>query len=148
MAWYGVGASLRPDRILVWGHSWGLAHDYAVTGLGLGCFTMPYSSYALLVHVPHTTHAHNLLLDIWLEQGAFGLLSFLWIVVAAVVSQRRAGAVPGAEAPGVRHGRNHGPAHARSRVGVRYENGSGRRWRAAALVAPLVEAGWGPLCMT
>jgi tetratricopeptide (TPR) repeat protein len=75
--------ALRPDRVQVWRNSWDLAWDYAFTGLGLGNFTMAYSSYALLVHVPHTTHAHNLGLDVWLAQGLWGLLAFAWLAVSA-----------------------------------------------------------------
>jgi tetratricopeptide (TPR) repeat protein len=63
----------------VWRNSLDLARDYAFTGLGLGNFEMAYSSYVLLVHVRHTVHAHNLLLDLWLEQGPLGLLALGWI---------------------------------------------------------------------
>ncbi|MHB1417028.1 MAG: O-antigen ligase family protein [Chloroflexota bacterium] len=74
--------ALRPDRLEVWRNSLDLASDYSFTGLGLSGFTMAYSSYVLLVHVPHTIHAHNLLLDIYLQQGLLGLAAFLWLVVA------------------------------------------------------------------
>lgn len=89
LAWLGWGEqwlASRPDRLLVWGNSWHLAWDYFYTGLGLGNFTMAYSSYALLVHVPHTTHAHNLFLDIWLEQGMLGLVALAWLWLAALMS--------------------------------------------------------------
>ena len=33
---------------------------------------MAYASYALLTHVGYVTHAHNLLLDVWLSLGASG----------------------------------------------------------------------------
>jgi tetratricopeptide (TPR) repeat protein len=77
---------LRSDRLAVWHNSLDLASDYPFTGLGLGNFEMAYSSYVLLVHVPHTGHAHNLFLDIWLEQGLLGLAAFGWMVVAAARS--------------------------------------------------------------
>lgn len=76
-------AHIRPDRAAVWGQSWDLAWDYALTGLGLNQFPMAYSSYELLLHVPHTMHAHNVWLDVWLEQGALGLAAFAWIAAAA-----------------------------------------------------------------
>lgn len=79
--WASALVGVRPDRVLVWRNSWALAWDYFFTGLGLGNFTMPYSSYALLIHVPHTTHAHNLFLDLWLEQGLIGLVAFAWMLV-------------------------------------------------------------------
>jgi O-antigen ligase len=87
-AWSAPLLGLRPDRLFVWRNSWDLAWDYFFTGLGLGNFTMAYSSYALLVHVPHTTHAHNLFLDIWLEQGLLGLCAFVWLLVVAFVPKR------------------------------------------------------------
>ena len=58
--------------------------DYPLSGLGLASFEMPYSSYVLLVHVGYLTHAHNLLLDVWLGQGLLGLLSFGWLLIVAV----------------------------------------------------------------
>jgi hypothetical protein len=73
--------AFRPDRMLVWIDSWQLRGDYVFTGLGLGNFSMPFSSYALLVHVPHTMHAHNLFLDVWLEQGLLGFASFTAVML-------------------------------------------------------------------
>ncbi|MCL5999504.1 MAG: O-antigen ligase family protein [Chloroflexi bacterium] len=78
--------SLRPDRETIWHNSLDLARDYPLTGVGLADFEMAYSSYILLVHVGYTTHAHNLMLDIWLEQGLAGLIVFAILVVAALRS--------------------------------------------------------------
>jgi hypothetical protein len=75
--------ALRTDRLSVWSNSLDLAGDYAFTGLGLGNFEMAYSSYALLVHVGHTVHAHNLYLDVWLEHGLLGLLALAGLLVTA-----------------------------------------------------------------
>lgn len=71
------------DRAPVWAGGFQLATDYAFTGLGLANFTMPYSSYTWLIHVPYLTHAHNLYLDLWLETGLLGLLAFGMMVVMA-----------------------------------------------------------------
>ena len=71
----------RPD---IWRNSVALISDYPVTGHGLGGFEMVYASYALLTHVGHTMHAHNLWLDIWLEQGLLGLVAFCGLLVNAV----------------------------------------------------------------
>jgi tetratricopeptide (TPR) repeat protein len=71
---------LREDRLTVWRNSLDLASDYPLTGVGLVGFRMAYSSYTLLVHVGHTSHAHNLLLDIWLKHGALGLLALGWLM--------------------------------------------------------------------
>jgi hypothetical protein len=78
--------ALRTDRLQVWRNSLDLISDYPFTGIGLGNFTMAYSSYALLVHVPHTIHAHNLLLDIWFDQGLLGLLAFGGLLTQAMWS--------------------------------------------------------------
>jgi O-antigen ligase len=75
---------LRSDRLQVWRNSFDLATDYAFTGLGLAGFDMAYSSYVLLVHVSHTIHAHNLYLNIWLNQGLVGLVAFGGWLIAAV----------------------------------------------------------------
>ncbi len=79
--------AIRSDRLDVWRNSLDLASDYAFTGLGLDNFTMPYSSYALLVHVPHTIHAHNLFLDVWLNQGLLGLLALAGLLAQAMWPQ-------------------------------------------------------------
>jgi len=71
---------LREDRLIVWRNSLDLASDYPLTGVGLASFRMAYSSYTFLVHVGHTSHAHNLLLDIWLKHGALGLLALGWLM--------------------------------------------------------------------
>jgi hypothetical protein len=67
-------------------NSFDLVSDYLFTGIGLGAFTMAYSSYVLLVHVPHTIHAHNLFLDIWLEQGLLGLFAFVSLIIVGVLN--------------------------------------------------------------
>jgi O-antigen ligase len=71
-------------RLALWRNSLDLALDYPLSGLGLASFEMPYSSYVLLVHVGYLTHAHNLLLDVWLGQGLLGLLALGWLLIVAV----------------------------------------------------------------
>ncbi len=73
----------RVDRADVWQNSFALASDYLFTGLGLDNFAMPYSTYVLLVHVEHTYHAHNLYLDLWLNQGLPGLVAFVAMLLLA-----------------------------------------------------------------
>jgi hypothetical protein len=62
--------------------SWLLAQDYLFTGGGLGAFPMLYSTYYLLISVLFLPHSHNLFLDILIEQGVLGLLSYLWLLGA------------------------------------------------------------------
>ena len=75
---------LGGDRARIWQNSTDLIGDYALTGLGLGGFEMAYSTYALLVHVGHTLHAHNLWLDIWLNLGFLGVVALAGLIVNAV----------------------------------------------------------------
>jgi tetratricopeptide (TPR) repeat protein len=83
---------LGGDRPLIWRNSLDLASDYAFTGFGLGSFEMAYASYALLTHVGHTFHAHNLWLDVWLGQGLLGVVALAGLLLNAV--RPRAAASP------------------------------------------------------
>jgi putative inorganic carbon (HCO3(-)) transporter len=71
-----VGNSVggRPD---LWRGMLALVGDYPFTGSGLGSTMMVYSTYVLLLHVGYITHAHNLFLQIAVEQGLPGLILFL-----------------------------------------------------------------------
>jgi hypothetical protein len=84
-----AGLTELDGRLTLWRNSLDLALDYPLSGLGLASFEMPYSSYALLVHVGYLTHAHNLLLDVWLGQGLLGLLIFGWMLAVAVRTGRQ-----------------------------------------------------------
>lgn len=75
---------LGGDRPAIWSNSVALLNDYAVTGLGFGSFEMAYSTYALLTHVGHTVHAHNLWLNVWLDQGLLGAIALLGLTLNAV----------------------------------------------------------------
>jgi O-antigen ligase len=75
----GRAALLRNSLVLV--------HDYALLGAGLNGFPMLYSTYALLIHVGHSPHTHNLFLDIAIEQGLPSLLVLIlaWLLFALAV---------------------------------------------------------------
>jgi O-antigen ligase len=73
----------RPDRLEVYRNSVYLIQDFPLTGIGLSdVFAMVYSRYALLIQVPFLTYSHNLFLEIWLDQGLLGILSFLSLIAA------------------------------------------------------------------
>ena len=73
----------RPDRLEVYRNSLYLIRDFPLTGIGLGnVFAMVYSRYALLIQVPFLGYSHNLFLEIWLDQGLSGILSFLLLIAA------------------------------------------------------------------
>jgi tetratricopeptide (TPR) repeat protein len=67
-----------------------LARDYLFTGGGLASTGMLYSSYVLLTHVFYLPHAHNLYLQIVLEQGLPGLVALLGLLALAVGAALRA----------------------------------------------------------
>ncbi len=81
--WGAQFMALQGERPAIWRNSRDLLGDYLFTGLGLGGFPMAYSSYVLLVHVRYITHAHNLFLDVWLEQGTLGIIALLWLLGTA-----------------------------------------------------------------
>ena len=62
-----------------------LARDYLFSGAGLGTFDNQYSVYALLILVRYATFSHNMYLDLVVEQGLLGLLSYLGLVIAGSV---------------------------------------------------------------
>jgi hypothetical protein len=76
-----LAAFNRPDRIDVYRNSLILIGDFPFTGIGPGDqFGMALARYALLIQVPFLTYSHNLLLDVWLELGLIGILSFVALV--------------------------------------------------------------------
>jgi O-antigen ligase len=78
---------IRPDRLEVYRHSLALLAEQPFTGIGLGnAFAMTYSRYELLLAVPFLYYSHNLLLEIWLQQGLLGAATFIWLVAALYVS--------------------------------------------------------------
>jgi hypothetical protein len=95
------GPELFPGgRLELLRNSLDLALDYPFTGLGLAGFQMAYSSYVLLLHVGHTIHSHNLLLNLWLEQGLAGLAAFVWLLVESAVISRQWSVVGGRQSVG------------------------------------------------
>ena len=46
---------------------------------------MVYSSYVFLLHVPFLSHAHNLYMQLAIEQGVPGLLAFVTMVLVAIL---------------------------------------------------------------
>jgi O-antigen ligase len=79
-------------RLGIWRNMLTVIEDYSYTGSGLSSTEMVYSSYVLLLHVGYFTHAHNLFLQIAVEQGIPGMLAFVWLIglgVAAVTRYRR-----------------------------------------------------------
>ncbi|MCL4828366.1 MAG: O-antigen ligase family protein [Caldilinea sp.] len=72
------------SRIALWRETISLIPDYFYTGSGLASTAMVYSTYAYLVHVPYLSHAHNLYLQVALEQGIPGLIAWLGLVATTL----------------------------------------------------------------
>ena len=72
-------------HLRLWQDSMSLVRDYRYTGSGLGVSAMVYSTYYFLVHVPYLQHAHNLFIQIGVEQGALGMIGFIGLVSTASV---------------------------------------------------------------
>ena len=74
------GAASANSRLAIFNNTLHLLGTFPITGGGLGAFGGLYSQYILVIPQSIFTYAHNLFLDIALEQGMFGLLAFLVIV--------------------------------------------------------------------
>ncbi len=85
------------SRVQIWRQGVTLIGDYLFTGAGLGSFPLVFSIYRLLIHVPYHEHMHNIILEVWYEQGVLGVIAILW---AALVVLRWAwrGLSPGEDA--------------------------------------------------
>ena len=70
-------------RVNIWRGSFRMLKDYWVTGIGRGPgpFTKLINNYVTL-DLP--THAHMVPLQIWLEKGLVGILSFVWLIARLV----------------------------------------------------------------
>ncbi len=79
--WLIDSSGQRPD---IWRNSLALINDYPLTGHGLAGFEMVYSTYALLVHVGNTMHAHNLWFDVWLNLGLLGVVALAGLTLNAI----------------------------------------------------------------
>jgi len=77
------------DRLVLWRDGWLLARDYVFTGVGLGMFPMQYSIYTLLIHVIYLPQAYNVILDLLINQGLAGLVTYALLVSVAAVSGLR-----------------------------------------------------------
>jgi len=82
--WIGVipAGDTAIDRLTLYHGGRYLVEETLFTGGGLASFPMRYSTYILDIPVLKLTHAHNLYLDVWLEQGLVGILSLVGMIVA------------------------------------------------------------------
>lgn len=86
-------------RVTLWHDMLTLVRDYPLTGSGLGATMMVFSSYVLMLHVGFITHAHNLLLQIAVEQGLPTMLALAAAVGLCLWLLLRDGILPDSSRP-------------------------------------------------
>ena len=74
-------------RFLIWNTYMPMMKDYWVNGVGLGSalfmrVLQRYNTNMLLNVIP--PHTHNLFMEIWIETGFIGLLSFIWFSIRLI----------------------------------------------------------------
>lgn len=72
-------------RVYIWSGALRMLKQHWLNGIGIGAevFSVVYSNFRD-VKVTNATHAHMLLLEIWIELGIVGMLSFAWMVGRAI----------------------------------------------------------------
>lgn len=71
---YGQPLTSILNRLQYWQSTWALIKFSPLFGVGLGNFDIPVCRYA-----------HNTYLQIWAEMGILGIISWLWLVILAIV---------------------------------------------------------------
>ncbi|MFN8523171.1 MAG: polysaccharide biosynthesis protein [Chloroflexota bacterium] len=79
-----------PTKIQFWQNSFAILHDYALTGVGLGLRSArdAYQAY-FPGSVPRFSHAHNMFVQAYLEQGLLGCVGFVGIAAGVFFQGRR-----------------------------------------------------------
>ncbi len=72
------------SRLDLIANSWNLLADFPFTGGGLRAFPGLYSRYILLIPFLFTEYSHHLFMDIFLEQGVIGGLSFMVVLFGSL----------------------------------------------------------------
>ncbi len=84
----GIGGS---DRLIYWRDAMKIIRDHPWTGTGLNTYAKTIKDY----NMDRPLYAHNSYLQLTAELGLFGLLVFLWLIVAHLYSGGRALAIMG-----------------------------------------------------
>jgi O-antigen ligase len=98
------GPDSTTSRMEIYTNTRWLVSDFPLTGGGLASFPGLYSRYIMNVPFFLFGYAHELFLDIALEQGIIGLLSFVYILCASfwfIVGRERSGLLDGAVLAGL-----------------------------------------------
>lgn len=84
------------SRLILAQQTLSLIGEYPLSGGGLVAFGPLYSQYLRVIPVFFFSYAHNLYLDIWLEQGPLALLAFLGLMLTTLHLLLRADRAHGA----------------------------------------------------
>lgn len=70
-------------RIYVWNGTVKMAHDYFLTGIGLGpaSFAIIYPHYANIHAQVGVPHSHMVYMELIIELGILGFVSFMWFML-------------------------------------------------------------------
>jgi hypothetical protein len=74
---FSVGENIVVSRLALLQGGISILMDFPLTGGGLGSFPGLYSQYILVIPYYSILHSHNMFLDVMIEQGVIGGLSFL-----------------------------------------------------------------------
>jgi O-antigen ligase len=78
------GAASAESRFEIYRNTLKLISDFPYTGGGLHAFPGLYSQYLLVIPFYIFDYAHNLYLDLAVEQGLFGLLGMVSIIIGSI----------------------------------------------------------------
>lgn len=78
-----------PERLHRYQGFLAIVSDYPFSGSGLAVSEMVYSSYLFMVQVPFTAQAHNLFLQVAVEQGLPGLIGYVGLLLASLWALRQ-----------------------------------------------------------
>ena len=72
-------------RLYIWTSALHMIRDFGLTGIGLGPgnFTPLYAGYCD-PNAAVAQHSHMLYLEVWLEMGILGIVSFLWLYLGVI----------------------------------------------------------------
>jgi len=85
--------SENTSRIAVWQGAVRIAERFALTGVGPLGFSKVYPSLKIPQAAVDEVHAHDVPLNVLVENGVLGLAALAWLVIAATVAVVRTGAV-------------------------------------------------------
>jgi hypothetical protein len=87
------GTPSTGERLAIWQSALYMLADHPLTGVGLGMFQRVYPDYMLPAFHNTQPHAHNLLLQAWLDMGvlgAMGIAGLVTLTIAAIARLARA----------------------------------------------------------